>query len=127
MAFIEAAINVFVSLILVHKYGIVGVAIGTICGMSYRMIEQVKFTKNLISSHSTFNFYKKILLFSSASIVGILACIFIIPQPKIRLTSWIFHAILYSLVFGVIYALISIVFFKKEVKYIYNYMKRGKK
>ena len=41
--FLEAFINIVVSLILVNKYGLIGVAIGTICGMSYRLIYHVYF------------------------------------------------------------------------------------
>lgn len=39
-AFVEAGINILVSIILVHKLGLIGVAIGTIAGMTYRMALQ---------------------------------------------------------------------------------------
>ena len=47
-AFLEAGINIIVSLVFVSKLGLIGVAIGTICGMIYRLIYQVYFSSKLI-------------------------------------------------------------------------------
>ena len=49
-AFIEAGINIIVSLILVNKLGLIGVVIGTICAMAYRMVYQVYFSTKLINT-----------------------------------------------------------------------------
>lgn len=125
-AFIEAAINIFVSLVLVNIYGLIGVAIGTICGMTYRMIQQVRFTKNLISDRKQRIFYKKLLLFSITTVIGLIFCYVFIPTASFNILSWIIHAIIYSFVFGILYLLISICFFKNEVGFIKKYLIKGR-
>ena len=40
-AYIEAILNIVISVVLVRKFGLIGVAIGTIVGMTYRMIFHV--------------------------------------------------------------------------------------
>ena len=47
-AFVEAFINIIISIILVHYLGLIGVAIGTIIAMLYRMFFHVYYTKKLI-------------------------------------------------------------------------------
>ena len=49
-AFVEAGINILVSIILVHKLGLIGVAIGTIAGMTYRMAYQIYFTNKIVKN-----------------------------------------------------------------------------
>ncbi len=48
-AYIEAGINIVLSVILVSKYGLEGIAVGTLIGMTYRMIYMVVYiSKNII-------------------------------------------------------------------------------
>jgi len=121
-AFLEAGINIIVSLILVSKLGLIGVAIGTICGMLYRMIYHVYFTSKMIETRKQSIFYKKLLIFSCATIIGIIISIYLISPTKFSILSWILHAIIYSLLFGTIYLVLSIVFFKKELNYFKKYL-----
>ena len=57
-AFVEAGINILVSIILVHKLGLIGVAIGTIAGMTYRMAYQIYFTTKIVKIESNGSFTK---------------------------------------------------------------------
>lgn len=47
-AYIEALLNIVISVILVHKFGLVGVAVGTIVGMTYRMMFHVYYTSKIV-------------------------------------------------------------------------------
>ena len=47
-AYIEAALNIIISIILVRKYGLIGVAIGTLVAMTYRMIAQAIYLRDNI-------------------------------------------------------------------------------
>ena len=122
-AFIEAGINIIVSIILVQKFGLVGVAIGTICGMTYRMAYHVYFTTKLIEGRSQWTFYKKLLAFSAMTIVGTVTCK-LIPVNQLTVLSWILSAIVYAFIIGVLYLILSLVFFKNEIKFFIKYLKK---
>ena len=122
-AFIEAIINIVVSIILVNKLGLIGVAIGTICGMLYRMIFHIKFTEKLIKGRKQSIFYKKMGIFGITTLIGLIICYLFVPMSKFNITSWIIHAIIYLVLFGILYFIMSVLFFKKELKYFKKYLK----
>lgn len=123
-AFIEAIINIVVSLILVKFIGLSGIAIGTILGMLYRMIFHIRFTNKIIYNRKPIIFYKKIAIYIVATIIGLGICnVMVIPtQPNIK--DWIIHGIIYFFIFGLLYGLTNYIFFKKEMNII---VKKNKK
>lgn len=123
-AFLEAIINIIISLLLVAKFGLIGITIGTLCGMIYRMIFQVKFAKKLIKNYKIKEFYKKLVLFGAFTPLGILISYFLVPKVEFNIISFISHGIIYFLIFGILYLFLSLIFFQKEVKYIKSYLKR---
>ena len=123
-AYIEAFINVIISIILVNKFGLIGIAIGTLIAMIYRMIFQVKFTSQLIKSRRQVYFYKKMLIFFCSSLIGILLSKSIYSLNDITLFNWIIAGVIYSIIFIVIILLTSLIFFKKEIKYLIRYIKK---
>lgn len=124
-AFIEAFLNIIISVILVSKYGIIGVAVGTLVSMIYRMIFHIKYTTKLIENRKQWIFYRKLLIFVIGTLIGLGICYFI-PQVKYTIASWIIHAIIYSIIFVIIYSIISVLFFKKELKFFKGYLFRKK-
>lgn len=120
-AFIEAGINILVSITLVHKLGLVGVAIGTIAGMTYRMAYQIHFTTKMVKNRKQRVFYKKLLAFSFVTVVGVGICHFI-PLIEVTVWNWVLHAFIYALIFGVLYLILSLLMFKKEIRYLKEYM-----
>ena len=120
-AFIEAILNIIISIILVSKFGLIGVAIGTIIAMIYRMIFHVWYTKNLIKDWNQWSFYKKVIIFLITSCIGITICLFL-GTPKLNFISWGLYAIIYSLIFSILFGLMSFIFFKKEIKYFRSYL-----
>lgn len=64
-AFLEVVINLVISLALVHKYGIIGVAIGTLVSMIYRQASHVFYLKNNILLRSPRHCAKKCLVYGS--------------------------------------------------------------
>lgn len=121
--YIEAGINILLSLVLVNKFGLIGVAIGTCVAMIYRMIYHVYFTKKLINRPQK-EFYKKLFLFSLSTLIGVLICIFIIPEVKFNIMSWVIHGILYTIILLVIYVIISILFYKEDFNYFVKFIKK---
>ena len=122
-AFIEAGLNIVVSVILVSKFGLIGVTIGTIVGMTYRTVFHVYYTSKLIPRHQII-FYKKFILFTVTAVLGFFICFKLIPIVNISVWEWIIHAVMYSVIIGVMYLFISIVFFRNELKFFVKYLKR---
>ncbi len=122
-SFIEAILNIVISISLVHKLGLVGVTIGTIIGMSYRTVFQVNFTSKIIPNRKPIIFYIKLLVFSIVGMLGYLICYYIFPLSSITLMNWIKNAFIYSIIIGCLYLILSIVFFKKELLFFVRYLK----
>lgn len=124
-AFIEAGLNIVISVCLVPFLGLIGVAIGTIIAMLYRMVFHVYYTSKIIPGWRQWFFYRKLLMFIIACEIGIMLCL-VLPLPDGTIMSWIWHAIAYSVIMGVVLLGLSVTFFRDEVKFLKRYLKRGK-
>lgn len=124
-AFIEAGLNIIISIILVFKFGLIGVAIGTLIAMIYRLVFHVSYSKKIIPNRKVSIFYKKLLIFVIATLIG-LGIVYFIPSTTYTIYSWLIHAVIYTLIFGIIYLIISIIFFKKELLFFKKYIFRNK-
>ncbi|MBR3162057.1 MAG: polysaccharide biosynthesis protein [Bacilli bacterium] len=128
-AFFEAALNIIISVLLVKKYGLIGIAIGTLVGMLFRMIFQVAYTKRIVKTYSLWSFYKKFIIFSVATLFIIITCYLFVIPTKYTISSWIIHGIVYFLLNIIVYLVVSIVFYKKELIFLKKYIRvrqRGK-
>lgn len=123
-AFIEAILNIVISMFLVIKFGLIGVTVGTIIGMTYRMIFHVYYTSKIVPGRVQSIFYKKFSLFSFTAILGIVLCCKLAPITNITLINWIVHAVIYSVILGGMFIIISVGFFKEELKFFAKYLKR---
>ena len=126
-AFIEAGINIIVSLLLVRPLGLIGIAVGTLAGMSYRTIYHVVYAgKDLICRPVRF-FFGKVIVFGLASLVCCLICCFIAPINDLSVGNWLICAIEYSAVMLVILLIVSAVFYRNDLGMISGVFKRFKK
>ncbi len=116
IAFAEAAINIIISLLLVKKFGLAGVAAGTCAAMLFRMVFQVRFTEKLTKSRKQFVFYKKLIVFSAFAVIGYFICGKLISPAEANIPSFIIHGIIYCVVFGLLYLIAGILFFGKEIR-----------
>ena len=113
-AYIEAFLNIIISLILVFRIGLIGVAIGTLISMIYRTIYQVVFLKKSILKRNVSVFVKKIGTFTIFTITGIAICLNIGKNFELSIMSWILEGIIYISIFVLIYFIMSVMLFKKE-------------
>lgn len=122
-AWIEAITNIVLSIILVFKYGIIGVAIGTLVAMLIRTIEFVYHTNKYILNRNIFESVKKIIII----IIEVLLIVFLSKYlPKINIISyltWIEYALLVSILSIAIVLLINVIIYKKEFKEMINILK----
>ncbi|MBQ0071249.1 MAG: polysaccharide biosynthesis C-terminal domain-containing protein, partial [Spirochaetales bacterium] len=123
-AFVEAFLNIGVSVVLVLKYGLIGVAIGTIVGMTYRMVFHVYYTTKLIPGRVQWIFYRKLLLFTVVFALAMTLCALLLPFSSVTIFSWLWHAVLYGCILGVALLGLSVVSFRKEMKFFVRYLKR---
>ena len=123
-AWVEAITNIVVSLIFVKKFGIIGVTIGTIVGMTIRTIEFVFHTNKYILKRNIFVNLKKIsLIILETIIIAFLANKFSI-FTKVSYFSFILNAIVILVISSVVTLTINSLFYKSEFKSLINVFKR---
>lgn len=123
-AWVEAITNIVVSLIFVKKFGIIGVTIGTIVGMTIRTIEFVFHTNKYILKRNIFVNLKKIsLIILETIIIAFLANKFSI-FTKVSYFSFILNAIVILVISSAVTLAINSLFYKSEFKSLINVFKR---
>ena len=122
-AFIEAGLNICISIILVQKIGLVGVAIGTLIAMTYRTIFQIWYLRDHLLNRPFMRFVNRFLAFAIPTVLGILLCVFVFPVTEYTIKNWLIHAAIYCGIFAVIYAAVSYLFFRKDLHTLKAYIK----
>ena len=123
-AYMEAVINIAVSVALIRPFGLVGIAIGTASGALCRMIFHVSLTEKIIPNRRQSIFYRKLLIFMIVTVAGMLICRIAIPFETVTITEWIVHAIVYGIIIVILYFSTSMIFFKREIRHLVNYIRR---
>ena len=113
-AWVECITNIVVSIILVNKYGIVGVAIGTIAAMVIRTIEFVYHANKYVLERSIFESVKKILLVIIETILIVFTCNCLQFIENTGYISWIVNAIIVFIIASIITLSINCIFYRKE-------------
>ena len=121
-AYIEAAINIVVSLALIKPYGIIGVAIGTIAAMIYRMGFHVYYTSKIVEGRRQCIFYKKMLQFVISTIFAVGMCYALLPIKTFTVAVWLVRAVEYAIILIIVYCGMSILCFRKEMNFIMKYL-----
>lgn len=116
-AWIEAIMNVVISVVLVFKYGIVGVAIGTLVSMIYRSIHFIVYaSKEILNISLKETFTKILIMFLEIVIVQVVFNLF--SYNINTYFSWFIYAVITLLFSILVVALISFLFYKKDLKNI---------
>lgn len=118
-AIIEVFINIVLSVLLVIKFGIVGVAIGTLVAMFFRIIYFVIYLSNNIMYRSISHFFKQILV--DAVSIGIMVySMFFITSDIDNISEWISYAINIGVVFSLISVVVNYIFYKDNTKQLFR-------
>lgn len=122
-AIIEAVINVIVSVILVAKFGLAGVAVGTFISMTYRTIYMAWYLSKNIIHRPLKNFVKYIVtdIFTVALMI-LLAGRF--KMSGISYFSWVILAVKVFTVSAVTLLLFNVVFYRKNMKWLLGFAKK---
>jgi O-antigen/teichoic acid export membrane protein len=114
-AFMEALINIILSVVLVNRIGMEGVAIGTLCAMLFRTIQYAIYLSKHILERSIWIFIKRFAI----SIMTVILIIILYQRiPHFRVDSyvtWMLYAIITGIMVSFVTILISIMFYHENL------------
>lgn len=122
-AIIEAFLNIFISVALVIKYGLVGVAIGTFISMAFRTIQLALYTSNKIIDRNINVVIKNLFI----SVVEAILIILITNTLNLNIPNtyfeWIINGVIVSMIAIFIIGIVTIIFYRDEFKYLIEKIK----
>ena len=125
-AIIEMLINIVLSVIFVFKFGIIGVAVGTVCAMLYRTIYFAIYLSKAILYRNIKFFIKQM----SIDIMSFIICIILGNRMVGNITtyiSWGFLAVKEAFIIGCVLGIINLLIYKEDMKGAYNLIIRRKR
>ncbi len=114
-AWIEAIVNIILSVILVFNFGLVGVAIGTIVAMLIRTVEFVYHANKYLLKRNVWASVGKILVAVVATIITIVIVHFINLAIPDGYMAWILNALIVLLIAAVVAFVLFFICYKKEL------------
>ena len=122
-AWITAFTNIVISVILVNKLGIIGVAIGTVCAMCIRTIEMIYHASKKILDRSVLKSFIRIIII----VIELFIIAIIFKNQNIMIINtyalWILYAIKVFFVSSFVIILSNFAIYKKDVKDAYKIIK----
>lgn len=124
-AWIESIVNIVLSVILVFKFGIIGVAIGTLVAMLIRTIEFMYHTSKYILERNIWYTFKRLLVIAVEVILVVIISNLIPSINIINYATWVLQAIIITIIASIIVILFNFTIYKKDVKDLLNMIKRN--
>lgn len=125
-AYIEAILNITISVLLVVKFGLIGVAVGTAASILIRHIFHIHYLeKNLVERGYGYPI-KLYGLFYSMFVLLYYILIKFTVNISINYLTWIYTGIIIFAICFISYTLLSILFFRKEFKECVRLVKERK-
>lgn len=121
-AYIEAGLNIVISLALVFWLGLTGLAIGAGVAMTYRTVYLIRYCSKNITKSSVVLPIKRILLFTAASMIAVFATSFLDFTPNSFL-QWCLYAAIVGIIVMVLLGCVSLVFFRNDMKTLLQKLK----
>lgn len=112
-AYAEALMNILISIVLVKRFGIVGVAVGTLIAMIFRMIAHIFYLKKEILRRSLSKSIKNIVIASLSMCISVLATQQIFEFNVQTYLQWF---VLGVMCFGTVLVITSIIYFVANIK-----------
>lgn len=116
-AWVECFTNIIISIVLVNKMGITGVAIGTIIAMAIRTIEFVHHTNKFILYRSVVESFRKILILIFETLIIILLYSIVHLFNNESYFFWFCNALICFVISSFVVFSFNFVFYKKEMIY----------
>lgn len=127
-SYIEAGLNIILSLILVNYLGLVGVAIGTAVAMAYRLFYLIVYLSQNILYRPVKIFIKQIfvdiLMFSGIFSIGYLVQSYV---PVTSVANWLIVAVLLGVIALIVELIINYLFYRQNIYYLFSRVFRGRR
>ena len=123
-AWVEAIVNIMVSIILVSKFGIIGVAIGTIIAMTIRTIEFIYHTNKYILKRDIWLTVNKIIVIVIETLICVLISKYLFIFKEISYFNWILNALIIFIVNFIVIVIINMIIYKREFLSLITILKR---
>lgn len=125
-AWVEAISNIVISLILVIKFGIIGVAIGTLIAMLIRTIEFIYHTNKYILERNIFINIKKVLSIIFETVIIVLIVKLLPIDIKFNsYINWIIYAIIVFIISSIVTITINLLVYRNDVKDLKRLLKNN--
>lgn len=122
-AIIEAFLNIFISVILVAKFGLIGVAIGTFIAMCYRTIYfAIYLSKNILRRKLRY-FIQHIIIDIISGMLTVIST-FWFTLKDVTFNSWIILAVKVCVSCFIIVFLINLIIYHKQLKKLFIWIKQ---
>lgn len=116
---ITAFVNIIVSILLVIKYGLIGVAIGTLVSMLYQTIWMANYVSQKIIKNSRNNFIK-LFVTDIMTFIIILFLNSLVKMKNITYMAWILMAVKVAIISAFIMIIINLFFYHKKLFNLFN-------
>ena len=123
-AWIEALVNIIISILLVSKFGIIGVAIGTIVAMAIRTIEFIYHTNKYILKRNIWLTVNKIIVIVIETLFCVLISKYLFIFKEISYFNWLLNALIIFIVSSIVILIINVNLYKKEFYNLFIIVKK---
>lgn len=123
-AYIEAGINIVLSIVLVTKFGLIGIAIGTFVGMVYRMIYLIYYIRKYVLVRSVFRTIKRMAISAITIVVSCCIMKFIDKTGTTTVLTWVKNGVISVLIYSCVLFLINIILDRKTTLNMVKMLKR---
>lgn len=120
---VAAALNIVVSVVLVHRFGLIGVAVGTLCAMLYQTVWMAVYNSKFLLKRPFSCFAKQIAVDLLCIGVGVAASCWWTLQD-VSYWGWIWLAVKVALVWALVLAAVNSLFYREKVGELLKRIKR---
>ncbi len=125
-AYMEALLNIVLSVILVFKFGIVGVAVGTLVSIMCRHFFQLRYLAAHILRRPMKYYCKLITVFVLGMIITILGSSVYTDKITINYFNWAMWAVVTMIISIIVFGALSFLFYKQELSEIMKMVRSRK-
>ena len=119
-AFAEAAINLVLSILMIHRFGMMGVVVGTIAAIIFRNLAFGSYASKVIIHRNSFVFIKRFLI-TGLTVLSIALGSMILPKPEITsYLNWIVYAVMVTVISIALTMGYNYVFYKNDLLQMLN-------
>ena len=118
-AFISMFLNIIVSVVLVFKFQLLGVAIGTLAAMLYHTVFFAWYLRKNIINRPFYHFVKHMIVDIVSGVLGFIATSWL-TMSNVTYGSWILFAAIVAAIVGVITLMLNLLVYRKEFAYLLN-------